>query len=319
MSTPFLVFYDHDGTSFPDVPERSFLLLINLEEFNLFPPSFFIKIVLSILTMKITTVSGVRLINLKDGVMSLIIDRQNRQDEDKECIVGESYEIVLPFFVQKKMKIKPGDVLIWEYDEKNKIIMAQKKTKYHEVITIEADDFTINFKVIKNKWQIYEILKTTVPIQEDHSFMLHYYMNKQYKHLKIPELAGVLIELFGEPDNFYDDYKSSFNYTFDLKVYFKNINKEVHLPMTIFDYKDSLYFKFRRPKENERDNVLKYVEDLIKREDLNKIIIILNNYFYGFYEGFGGDLYKEFERIQPYPSIKYGYKDGRFFKEELAI
>ncbi|BCV22994.1 hypothetical protein hamaS1_30630 [Moorella sp. Hama-1] len=87
--------------------------------------------------------------------------------------------------------------------------------------------------------------------------------------------------------------------------------------MRIYDYKGGPCIQFRRPKENEKDNEIKFIDDIIEREYLNVATTVINNYFYGFFEGYGDNLYDEVERIQPYIRLKYGYKNGKFFSKEL--
>jgi hypothetical protein len=189
--------------------------------------------------------------------------------------------------------------------------------KDNKTTTINTDDFDITFSILRNKNQIYKRQKETIAIDEDYEFLLWYYSacNDKLTHLNIPELVGVLMKLYGEPDSFYDDYKCSFNYTFDFRVTYKNENpiREVNLVMDIFDYKDSLYIEFRRTREDSSDNILKLIEDVVKRRDLNVCIIVLNNYFYGFYEGYGDNKYDKFERYQPYSKMRYGYNGSEFY------
>ncbi len=83
--------------------------------------------------------------------------------------------------------------------------------------------------------------------------------------------------------------------------------------MTIFDCKDSIIFDFRREKQNDDDYELKFIESIIEREILDRFIVILNNYFHGFYEGYSDNLYTEYEKMNPYLGIKYGYQNGSFY------
>lgn len=140
-----------------------------------------------------------------------------------------------------------------------------------EWLLYETDNFDMSFSILRNKTLIHEKLRNTLAIQEDYGFLLRYYSQyNEYQPLDIPQLVGVLMKLYGEPDNFYDDYKSSFNYTFDFKITYKNETpiREVILVMEIFDYKDSLYIEFRRSRVNSEDNVVKLIEDIVTRNDL---------------------------------------------------
>jgi len=189
--------------------------------------------------------------------------------------------------------------------------------------TIELDYFDISFNILRNGNFIHKRLKNTVPIREDYVFLLQYYSlhKEEQQYLDVPQLVGVLMKLYGEPDSFYDNFKSSFNYTFDFIITYKNKTpvREVQLVMEIFDYKESLYIEFRRFRENDKDNVLKLIENVVPRSDLNKCIEVLNNYFLGFYKGYGSQMYEKFERYQPCSRMKYGYNGNEFylFQEEV--
>lgn len=182
--------------------------------------------------------------------------------------------------------------------------------------TIKLDDYDITFRILRYKDEIFRRLKETVAIDEDYRFLMWYYSpHNKHEHLEIHQLVGVLMKLYGEPDTFYDDYKCSFNYTFDFIITYKNEEpiREVNLVLTIFDYKDSLYMEFRRPREGSDDRIIKLIEDVVKRKDLNKCIIVMHNYFAGFFEGYGNNPYNKFERYQPYSRMRYGYNGTEFY------
>ncbi|MBC7105159.1 MAG: hypothetical protein H5T97_04410 [Firmicutes bacterium] len=94
--------------------------------------------------------------------------------------------------------------------------------------------------------------------------------------------------------------------------------KTVDLALRINDYKGEPRIELRRPKQNEKDNVIRFIDDVIQREYLNATIAAIDSYFYGFFEGYGDRPYEEFERIQPYARVRYGYRNGEFFSEELS-
>ena len=74
---------------------------------------------------------------------------------------------------------------------------------------IETERFDISFNVLKQPEIIYEKLITTVPIREDHRFIIEFEKDDYYKKLDIVRMAGVLLKIFGDSDFFYDSYKSS--------------------------------------------------------------------------------------------------------------
>ena len=181
---------------------------------------------------------------------------------------------------------------------------------------IETERFDVSFNVLKQPEIIYKKLTTTVPIREDHRFLIEYEKDDHYKKLDIVRMAGVLLKILGDSDSFYDSYKSSYNYTFDIKIKCKHLEpvREVDLVMSIFDLKGWSQIQFRRKKESPNDNYLKWIDDIINHEDLNHCIILINDYFYSIFEGHGKKRFDEFEREIPYLGIKYGYKNGDFYE-----
>ena len=181
---------------------------------------------------------------------------------------------------------------------------------------IETERFDISFNVLKQPEIIYEKLITTVPIREDHRFIIEFEKDDHYKKLDIVRMAGVLLKIFGDSDFFYDSYKSSYNYTFDIKINYKHPEpvRKVDLGMTIFDLKGWNQIQFRRKKEHRKDYYLKWIDDIINHEDLNQLIIFINDYFYSIFEGYDKKLFDEFEREIPCLGIKYGYKNGDFYE-----
>ncbi len=184
--------------------------------------------------------------------------------------------------------------------------------------TVRTDNFDMSFRILRNKLQIYKKLKETVPIEEDYLFLLNYdnaLEIEEYKYIDITQLFALLITLYGEPDTFYDEFKCSFNYTFDFTVVYKNENpaREVNLVMRLNDLKGDLNIEFRRLRYNSSDNELKLIEDVVKRDDLNVCILLLHSYFSRFYIGYGTRYLEKFEMYQPYCKVRYGFDGNDFY------
>lgn len=236
-----------------------------------------------------------------------------------ESVVREGYQVVIPESVRRAANLRVGETLKWDYDEKERVMFLTKKPK-RELVEIKTEDFTVLLRVLRNPWEIGRRLRTTVPIAEDLAFIVHYYYLREHQRLDLPELAGVLRKLFGDPDDFYDTYKCSFNYTFDAKIIIEEDDspaRTVDLVLRICDYKGEPYLELRRPKESEKDNVIRSIDDVVKRKYLDSAIAAIDGYFYGFYQGYGERPYEEFEAVQPYLRLRYGYRNGRFFRTRL--
>jgi bifunctional DNA-binding transcriptional regulator/antitoxin component of YhaV-PrlF toxin-antitoxin module len=210
----------------------------------------------------------------------------------------------------------PKDIL--EELNLEKDINVRIRPNMKEIITVQSDDFDLSFWVFRNKLQIYKKLKKTIAIDEDCLFLLDHFSApyiEKHNFIDITRLLALLITLYGEPDTFYDDFKCSFNYTFDFKIVYKNENpaREVNLVMRINDLKGNLNVEFRRLRENKNDNEIKLIEDVVKRDDLNMCILLLHSYFSGFYYGYGTRYLETFERYQPYCKVKYGFDGNEFY------
>lgn len=198
----------------------------------------------------------------------------------------------------------------------NTIKKKLRDNNFMAIHHIETDRFGISFNVLKQPEIIFEKLTTTISIREDNRFLIEYEKDDHYKKLDIVHMAGVLLKIFAESDSFYDSFKSSYNYTFDIKINCKHSEpvREIDLGMTIFDLKGWNQIQFRRKKEHPKDYYSKWIDDIINHEDLNHCIILINDYFYSIFEGYDKKLFDEFEREIPCLGIKYGYKNRDFYE-----
>lgn len=231
----------------------------------------------------------------------------NRAEYSFNAFVTDEGSIYLPDDILEKLNLEE-EINVW--------IIPNKKAK--ETTTIQTDDFDIKFVVLRNKMQIYNKLKNTVAIDDDYLFLLEFYTTavfKKHKFINMPKFLATLMTLYGEPDTFYDDFKCSFNYTFDFRIVYKNENpaREVNLTMRINDLKGGFRIEFRRLRESSSDDILKLIEDVVKREDLNKSIMLLHSYFSGFYYGYGTRYFEKYEKYQPYCNARYGYDGNNFY------
>lgn len=56
-----------------------------------------------------------------------MINREDFENKDKETVVREKYQVTLPAYIRDNVKIKVGDVLLWEYDENSNTITVIRK------------------------------------------------------------------------------------------------------------------------------------------------------------------------------------------------
>jgi len=100
-----------------------------------------------------------------------------------------------------------------------RIIPSMEK---HRLITLETDSFDINFNILHNKNLIHKKFKETIAIEEDYLFLLNFYSPRNlHGYLEMPQLAGVLLKLFGEPDSFYDHIKDHLIILLILELFIK--------------------------------------------------------------------------------------------------
>ena len=143
---------------------------------------------------------------------------------------------------------------MWDYDRQEEAFIVTNKSQYRPTI-IQTKACDIYLRVLKHTTQIENLLKSKIKLPESYEKVIWHFLVTSEERLELAELAGVLMKFYGEPDQFYDDWKCSFHYTFDFKVSFKQDapQKEVSLTMKIQDYKGCTEFQFRRPEESPED------------------------------------------------------------------
>ncbi len=194
------------------------------------------------------------------------------------------------------------------------------KSKQSTEGKVKNENFEFEFAIIKEPAEIKDLLTTHITIYEDPLFMMSYYSQPHEKvaRLKLPELAGLLLKLYGDSDPFFDDYKCSFNYTF--KCLFRYLvtdsQEPVELIMLIRDWKGDSETLLLRKKNYPAEMEIKQIDHLIKTDDLSQIVVLVNKYFYEI--GKIEQEYPIFERFIEYNDFYYGYDGSSFYASKSS-
>jgi len=191
------------------------------------------------------------------------------------------------------------------------------KNKFY---TLKFEEKSCSFCLISP--QEYANYRTkSIPIQEE--VMEGIYTKNLIKsilpNIQYPHYYMALKGLFGESDDFYDDYKCSFGYLFLVKI------EKSHYLLNLTDTKGcfSFYFKkliitpseFEQYGEISRDIIHEPFDDFSK-EDMKRFIQVFLGYLLSYIFAHEESYSEEFIRYQNYDFFIYGYRDGVFFVDE---
>lgn len=183
-----------------------------------------------------------------------------------------------------------------------------------KIKSIKGERFTISFTVMKEyedilllfrKMERMDLLDENDELDCD---------DKIFEEMDFSEIASLLNLLYGGTDPFFDDYKCSFNYTFDCRLFYKE-NQDVCFDflLRIRDWKG--YLEFLIHLEKDTGDEIEIKRWIIQHEIL-EILKLFINYHCKLFEKIPNEAHCEFERIQYYKNIKYGFKKGRFFQKK---
>jgi len=189
-------------------------------------------------------------------------------------------------------------------------------------ITLEFEEKKCSLHLI-NPQEYSKYRKDSIPIQEE--VMEGIYTRDLIKsilpNIQYPHYYMALKGLFGESDDFYDDYKCSFGYLFLVKI------EESHYTLNLTDNKGCFSFYFRKllttPNDFEeygeipRDIIHEPFDDFSK-EDIKRFIELFFGYLLSYIFAHEESYNEEFIRYQNYDSFIYGYRDGAFFVDEYG-
>ncbi|HUW66218.1 MAG TPA: hypothetical protein VMW83_16270 [Spirochaetia bacterium] len=77
------------------------------------------------------------------------------EEKDQESPVGDDYRLTIP--ESMRANVRMGDILIWHYDEREKVFMLAEKSR-HDPTTIETNNYDLCFEVIKSEPRIRYLL-----------------------------------------------------------------------------------------------------------------------------------------------------------------
>ncbi|KKM12626.1 hypothetical protein SY88_02570 [Clostridiales bacterium PH28_bin88] len=198
------------------------------------------------------------------------------------------------------------------------------KSNWIRAFTIEEEDIgyvSFTLRLLRDIDEIADKLNRTISITENLGFVLHYIARDRQKLgcLDISRMFALLYSICGQPDPFYDNYKCSFNYTFEMNLDYQmtgqnNLNTSMLL-FIIRDWKGGVEFQFRRYRKGEEDNYLVPDEDTLPQKLLELIWIYLDSFLLGYYEGLTSSVkpFKSFLRVNQYCHLLYGYRRGEFY------
>ena len=191
-------------------------------------------------------------------------------------------------------------------------------------------ELTINLKQKKYKLspitaiEYYNLREQSIPIFEHYGHYLTLSNLLAYKapNFDHPRLYAALKSLFGESNNFYDDYKCSFGYQFLLTI--NNGKKKSKYILNFCDLKGGFSFYFRKllitskelKKYKDRDILYEPLNDFSK-DDMANFMNYFMFYLVGFMQSYEKYYDKEFIRSLNYCFMIYGYKNNTkfFFKK----
>jgi len=188
-------------------------------------------------------------------------------------------------------------------------------SKYEKIA--ETGVFRVELRKLNGRRKIYNRLTSSRPIESDYGFLLQYEDWGACKELDISRLYAVLFRLYGKPDSFFDGFKASFNYSFELVLTY---NQNGHsgkavLIAQIRDLKGYQDIKYGRSRKVS-DDMGKFIDDIIMRGDLNICTMLLCRHSSDAFERYSRVDFEEFELYQPYLHMNFGYKDDAFFGDE---
>ena len=193
-------------------------------------------------------------------------------------------------------------------------IHERRSSRYEKIA--ETGVFRFGLRILKDRRKIYNRLKSSNPIESDYGFLLQYEDWSTHKELETSRLYAVLFRLYGEPDTFFDGFKASYNYSFEVTLTYRPGGRcrKVILVAQIRDLKGYQDIKFWRGKRATAGTG-EFIDDIISRGDLNICTLLLGRHFNELFEEFANEGFEEFELYQPYLHGNFGYKNGTFFEE----
>jgi len=179
--------------------------------------------------------------------------------------------------------------------------------------TLDMERFTLTFSILKDFEEISTRLSGAEEIDTLGLQLELDSAGRIFPGLNLPRLAAVLNHLYGGTDAFFDDYKCSLNYTFQCRIKWKETGATLDLTLMLRDWKGTPEFRLYRAAAVRHPDPEEFNEG-----DLARLLVGFSSYHCGFFQGYPKARFREFEKIQYYARIRYGFKNRRFFERRYG-
>ena len=165
--------------------------------------------------------------------------------------------------------------------------------------------------------EYFEYRRHTIPISSNSMMLYQLNRMKADDTLNLAEFYVALKMLTGESGRCYDDWKSSFEFSFLMKI--KKEKKEFEYMLSISDYRGNFEFAFYRCVEEESSlnggSYHKPFDQEFSQNEIDQFIL----FFYGFLRGYLNSVQKHYD--EPFlhtidsNCVLFGYLNQEFFEE----
>jgi len=187
------------------------------------------------------------------------------------------------------------------------------------VIEVALKNFRCRCTRLDNR-EHFEWGQNSLAIADDEGFYIGFYhsLERRGDYLNFAKIYATLKSLCGESGKGYDDWKGSFSFPFLVEVI--KGGKEFRYLLNIFNYRDSLYFNFRKPlppndQRFDRQVIHQPLAEEFSREEINSFIISFYAYLVSTFKAMAPGYNEFFFKRVDSNGILFGYEDEKFFEE----
>lgn len=153
-----------------------------------------------------------------------------------------------------------------------------------------------------------------IPIKNSAFWAVSMAFNYDDKYVFLPQLYTALTYLTGDSDNWYDDYKGSYSFTFELNV--KKDNLDSQYIYHVYHYRSYIEFSVYQKvsKEDTRDMSIFHAPNdlLFSDEDISYFSKFFCGYLLGYIEG-SGYMPEPFLKHSDSNLLLFGYAESKYF------
>ena len=189
------------------------------------------------------------------------------------------------------------------------------------VIDVAVKSFRCRCTRLDNR-EHFELGRNSLAIADDEGFYIGFYrsLERRGDYLNFAKIYVILKSLCGKSGNGYDDWKGSFSFPFLVEVI--KGGKEFRYLLNIFNYRDSLYFNFRKPlppddQRFDRQVIYQPLAEEFSREEMNSFITSFYAYLVSSFKAMAPGYNEFFFKRVDSNGILFGYEDGQFFEEHF--